>query len=242
MVDGLGRAKYDEGIFTGDLNQSTVNPGTQYYQLGIWNVALDSDEQGMGWNIGPIETLHNLGRGWAVDWRKETDIYDDDSLLVAHLDYRVPENLVHFNQFGAVEQWFSTKRAGRDVGRHLSSWRGELNWTYNREEQGYEWHQPNNVGGHYHQRDIGGVWYDNLPQSWNRGTDIYDVLSPGGTNSTTAYGFSYPGQNMSGNGPILTQHTQADLASATVPASRVSAPYPPGYAPDDPNRPITGGA
>ncbi len=242
-LDALTVGKYFEGIYTGDLNQAGggVNTRTQYYQLGIWNVALDSDEQGQGWNIGPIQSLYNLGRGWAVDWRRDTDIYDDDSALFAHLDYRASENLVHFCQFGAVEQAFTTKKAGRDTGNPLAGWEGELNWTYNREEQGYEWQQAA-AGANYHKRKIEGIWYDNLPQSWDRGTDIYDVLSPGGTNNTIEYGFSYPGQNMSGKGPIGNGHLAADQATDSVPASKVSAPYPPGYHIEDADRPIKGGA
>lgn len=244
--------KYHLGVYTGDLGMGPwVSAGTQWHQLGIWNTALDSDRTGMGWNIGPIQTLYNEGRGWAVDWRRNTTQHG------GLLNYRQAENLVHLNQFGAVEERFQTKRAGRDAGYHLPDWQGALNWTYDRWEQGYEFWRythgdPDNPGSGkdmYHQKKLpNALWYDNLGQSWSRGTDIYDVLSPGGTNYTTEYNRSYPGQGLSGDGSVVQDDSDLPSFGSWVTAGSdlfalpwISAPYAPGYHPEDPDRPIEGG-
>jgi hypothetical protein len=155
-----------------------------------------------------------------------------------------------------VEEWFQTKQAGRDTGYFLPDWEGELNWTFDRSEQGYPWHQTFHDGppDRYHQRQkINDAsdpyqphdqWYDNLPQSWNRGTDIYDILSPGGTNNTTQYDYAYPGQNMAGSGPIQQSNRGYPNYDSWVAAGSnlgdlpwLAAPYSPGYHKNDPDRP-----
>ncbi len=235
---------YLGGIYNGDLLQGPyVTAGTQYHQIGIWNTALDSGVSGPASNIGPIESLFNQGRGWAVDWRRNTATYEEDGPF-GDLNYIQAENLVHLCQMGAVEEPFSTKQAGRDRGYYLPDWEGELNWTFDRWEQGYEFHriiQDEN----YHKREIEGNWYDNLPSSWCRGTDIYDVLSPLGTNGTTQYDFSYPGQNMSGSGTnVQSEGDYPDYDDWVEAGSDLSilpwltGPYPPGYHKDDPDRPV----
>jgi hypothetical protein len=236
-----------------------VTAGTQYHQIGIWNVALDSAVTGTASNIGPIETLFNQGRGWAVDWTRNSTQYPAGGPF-DFLNYAQAENLVHLCQMGAVEERFQTKQAGRDTGYFLPDWEGALNWTFDRSEQGYDWHQTFHDGppDHYHQRQLTSdpldpyqphsAWYDNLPQSWNRGTDIYDILSPDGTNNTTGYDFSYPGQNMEGSGTIEQNDSGYPSYSDWVEAGSnlgdlpwLSGPFSPGYHKDDPNRPIKGG-
>lgn len=237
---------YWNGIYNGDLRRGPwTSAGMQYHRLGIWNRAIDVLQTG-GHAINEIAALYNEGRGWAVDWKRNTVAYANSAF--PELDYRSSENLVHLNHFGAVEEPFATKQAGRDSGWHLPDWQGALNWTYDRWEQGYEYHDIT-PGPNYHKRLIEGTYYDNLPQSWNRGTDIYDVLSPDGTNRTTAYSFAYPGQGLSGSGTFA--HNDRDLnldyddwvAAGSEPftLNRISGPYSPGYHPDDPDRPITGG-
>jgi hypothetical protein len=242
---------YEDGIYSGDLYSGPiVTAGTQYHRIGIWNVALDSDVNtgGTASNIGPIETLFNQGRGWAVDWRRNSTQHDPDSPF-GNLNYVQAENLVHLNQMGAVEEWFQTKRAGRDTGYHLPDWEGAINYTYDVTDQDQDWRQT--AGGiHHHQRFmLDNNWYDNLPQSWARGTDIYDILSPLGINNTTQYDFSYPGQQMEGNGTIEQNNSGYPSFSEWVAAGSnlsdlpwVAGPYPPGYHKDDPDRPIKAGA
>jgi hypothetical protein len=240
---------YWDGVYAGDLYMGPrVTAGTQYHRIGIWNVALDSNEEGMGSTIGPIETLFNQGRGWAVDWTRNSTQHDPDSPF-GNLNYVQAENLVHLHQPGAVEEWFQTKRAGRDTGHHLPDWEGAINYTYDVTDQGQDWRQTSG-GIHHHQRFLpDNNWYDGLGQSWARGTDIYDILAPLGTNNTTQYDFSYPGQQMEGNGTIEQDSSNypsfsewvADGADLSV-LPWLSAPYPPGYHKDDPDRPIKAGA
>jgi len=237
---------YSNGYFNGDLRKGPfVSAGMQWYQLGIWDTALDSDENGMGWNIGPIQALYNEGRGWAVDWRRNTT-QNSGSPFTEHLDYRQSENLIHLCQFGAVEEPFSTKRAGRDTGNYLPDWQGELNWTYDRQEQGYDWQRVIQDANYHQYLLLNGLYYDNLPQSWMRGTDIYDVLSPLGTNGTTQYDRAYPGQGLTGNGSVEQTvpddyPSYSDWVAAGSDILRlpwISAPYAPGYHKDDPNKPL----
>jgi hypothetical protein len=243
---------YWQGIYNGDLlSGPTITAGTQYHQIGIWNVALDSAVLGTASNIGPIKALFNEGRGWAVDWKRNTTTFDPNGPMY-YLNYQQAENLVHLNQMGAVEEWFQTKQAGRDTGYHLPDWEGALNWTFDVSDQGHEWHRTIK-DAHYHQRELTNEfgheqWYDNLPQSWLRGTDIYDILSPGGTNNTTEYDFSYPGQQMEGDADVkqdnLGYPTYVDWVRSGSNLSELpwlSGPYPPGYHKNDPDRPIKGG-
>jgi hypothetical protein len=265
---------YFGGHWLGDLNMGPyVSAGAQYYQTGIWNRSLDSGINGPGSTMDEIETLFNNGRGWAIDWRRDSipeDRYGPD----AEFAYRSSRNLVHLLQSGAVEEPFTTLQAGRDTGYHLPEWEGALDWTFSAKKNNvWWWHIYHDDGGaisdpgpggsgppppdRYHQRylsysDGHDGWYDNLPNSWDRGTDIYDILSPLGTNGTTQYDFSYPGQHMSYNGGVMTTENQddrnyPDFASWYASGANifilpwVSGPYPPGYHKDDPNRPIKGG-
>ncbi len=238
---------YDAGVYNGDLYAGpTVTAGTQYHRVGIWNTSLDSGLSGPGSNIGPIEALYNKGRGWAVDWRRNTT--QNIGVGFETTNYQQAENLVHMCQAGAVEEWFQTKQAGRDTGYFLPDWEGSFNWTFDALDREQEWHRNTHalVGGvdRYHQRQIETVWYDNLGQSWARGTDIYDVLSPGGTNFTTEYAYAYPGQNMSGSGPVEQgSRYYPDFDEWVGNGSNLNdlpwlaGPFSPGYHKDDPDRP-----
>jgi hypothetical protein len=244
---------YFLGVYNGDLYSGpTVTAGTQYSTVGIWNVALDSTVNNAGSNIGPIQTLFNEGRGWAVDWRRNSTQYDSEGPF-GHLNYVQSENLCHYLQSGAVEEPFATHQAGRDTGYFLPSEEGELNWTFDRSDLGYDWHEEIGAGSHPHTRFLGDgqggfTYFDNLPQSWARGTDIYDILSPLGTNNTTEYDFAYPGQHLSGNGTITQDNGDYPSFSDWVEAGSdlsilpwLSGPFSPGYHKDDPDRPIEGG-
>ncbi|KKL70890.1 hypothetical protein LCGC14_2100390 [marine sediment metagenome] len=193
--------KYFDDAYTGDLNE-VVTKNIAYHQIGIWNVALDSDVTGVGWNIGPIRKLYNGGKGTEIDWKVNTGVSDP---IFATLEYTQSENLVHLIQFGAVEKAFSSLETLRDTGYFLPG--GELNFTQDLRNNEYydNWHQTDhtvhNGADRFHQRQIpdgGGAddWYDNLGQSWSRGTDIYDILSPTGSNNTTQYDWAHPGQNL----------------------------------------------
>ena len=249
---------YELGFYSGDIQSSLVSAGAQYHRIGIWNVALDYGIDGPASDMGAIHVLFNRGRGWNVDWRRN----GQSTFLKEVVHYPYAENLVHLNQLGAVEEWFQTKQAGRDMGWHLPGLKGELSWTSDVSDLGKEW-QDIDAGVNYHKRLLldangGGVHYDNLPQSWHRGTDIYDILSPTeeggvsgdvGTNNTTQYDFAYPGQNQSGQGSISQGNAYwypkfADWVEAGSDLSILpwlSAPYPPGYHKDDPDRPHRGG-
>ena len=193
--DVLSAGKFFEGTYTGDLNEPFMS-NKQYHMMGIWNTALDSTQQGKGWNIGPIQALFNRGRSGVHDWKQAIETVDPSSVF-AYLNYNQQENLIHQIQFGAVEREFRSLETLRDTGYFLPG--GDLNFTSNHAQDGYfdTWHQTTDVGGHFHQRQMpDNEWYDGLGQSWNRGTDIYDILSPEGTNDTTQYDYAYPGQNL----------------------------------------------
>ena len=189
--------------YTGDLGQYTTK-NMAYNQMGIWNVALDSDVTGTGWNIGPINALYNKGRGTAVDWKGPITTTLEE--LFAYQNYIQYENLIHLVQFGAVERPFRELETLRDTGFFLPG--GNLNFTQDVRENDYfeTWHQTNhtvhNSEDRFHQIQIpfeSGLaddWYANFGQSWSRGTDIYDILSPTGSNGTTQYDYAYPGQNL----------------------------------------------
>ena len=195
--------RWFDGAYTGDLGQYTTK-NMAYHQMGIWNVALDSDVTGTGWNIGPINALYNGGFGTAVDWKEPITTTLNE--VFAYQNYIQPENLIHLVQFGVVERPFSQLETLRDTGYFLPG--GNLNFTQDvRENEYFEtWHQTDhtehNGEDRFHQIQIpfgsgqGDDWYANLGQSWSRGTDIYDILSPTGSNGTTQYDYAYPGQNL----------------------------------------------
>ncbi len=184
--------------YTGDLAQTFTIKNMQYHQIGIWNVALDSTELAYGWNRGPIDNLYNSGHGTQVDWKGPIG---DSQGGFAYLNYVQHENLVHLIQFGAVEKQFSSLETLRDTGNFLPG--GELNFTQDVRENDYweTWHQLAG-GANFHKVEIpfggSGIWYPQLGQSWTRGADIYDILSPFGCNNTTQYDWAYPGQNLPG--------------------------------------------
>ena len=251
---------YQEGYYSGDLlSGPLVAAGAQYHRVGIWNVALDLSPLGRASDMGAIHCLFNGGRGWNVDWRRNGQgVFDREPAR-----YPYSENLVHLSQMGAVEEWFQTKQAGRDTGWHLPGKKGELSWTSDVSDLGKEW-QDIDAGATYHKRvllDADGApfAYPNLPQTWHRGTDIYDILTPVeqngesddvGTNNTTQFTFAYPGQQQSGGGSISQSKGWYPKYNVWVNQWRgdlsilpwLSGPYPPGYHKDDPNRPHTGGA
>lgn len=196
---GLDDGKYFDESYTGDLALSDTQ-NIAYHQIGIWNVALDSDVTGIGWNVGPINRLYNGGQGTAIDWKQPSG---SAVFPFEYLNYVQNENLVHLIQFGAVERAFSSLETLRDTGHFLPG--GELNFTQDLRNNSYfeNWHQTDhtvrNGEDRFHQLEIpngGGVWYNNLGQSWTRGADIYDILSPTGSNNTTQYDWAYPGQQM----------------------------------------------
>lgn len=194
--DSLASGKHWAGYYTGDLNEATCT-NRQMHLLGIWNKALDSDQSGKGWNIGPINALFNKGRSGVHDWKEPIETAFGDSF--PWLNYGFQENLIHQIQFGAVEKAFSSNETLRDTGYFLPG--GDLNFTAGGNKPAVDgwheqWHQLAE-GPHQGWRDLATGWYEGFGNSWSRGTDIYDILSPTGSNNTTQYNYAYPGQNMS---------------------------------------------
>jgi hypothetical protein len=247
--DGAGASVARVGIYNGDL-QSTWITNRQIHMVGIWNTALDSTSTQAGWNIGPIEAIFNNGRSGVMDWKHPIDHRFGDSF--PYLNYTQHGNLVHQIKHGAVEKAFTSHETLRDTGYFLPD--GDANFTASSKKDtvnGWfsEWWVINPLSIRYRQREVpfgSGDWFDGFGQSWTRGTDIYDILSPLGTNSTTQYDYSYPGQNM------VSEHTQSNTAELEYPSFAewtaagsvisnlpwVSGPYPPGYHRADPDRPI----
>lgn len=196
--------KYFDNFYTGDLNQSPTN-NMAYNQIGIWNVALDTTSnikgiKDIGGNIGPIRELYNGGKGTEIDWKQPSGGLTG---VFALQNYSQHENLIHLIQFGAVEKGFHSLETLRDTGYFLPG--GDLNFTQDVRENEYfeNWHQTDHTvhdgEDRFHQREVpinSQNWFANLGQTWNRGTDIGDILSPTGSNNTTQYNWAHPGQNL----------------------------------------------
>ena len=195
----LSVGKHSDGAYNGDLNQTNIT-NAAYHQMGIWNVALDSNVNGPGTVIGPIDRLFNSGKGSEVDWKQPILL---GILPFSNLNYIQNENLIHLIQFGAVEKQFSSLETLRDTGYFLPG--GDMNFTQDVRENEYfeNWHQTDHtvIDGEdrFHQRAVpfgSSDWFANFGQTWSRGTDIHDILSPEGLNGTTQYDWAFPGQNL----------------------------------------------
>ncbi len=184
--------------YTGDLANVLTIKNMQYHQLGMWNIALDSDATGQGGNIGPINALYNGGHGTEVDWKQNVGTLTG---IFAIQNYIQSENLIHLIQFGAVEKAFSSLETLRDTGYFLPN--GDMNFTQDERDNEYwrDWHLLDESSPNFHKVELpsgSGDFFLQLGQSWMRGSDIYDILSPTGSNNTTQYDWAYPGQNLPG--------------------------------------------
>ena len=183
------------GIYYGDLggaysegdppvyDQPQIAGDAHIHQAGFWNVALDNwngnSYVGAGNGIEAIYYLYNTGRGAEIDWRQNsgpaTELTTSNAAYLQGSPYIMADNLVHFWQFGQIEQAFSTGYPGRDTGFHL--YHGDFNHT-----------------GEI--RPLGATNAGASPNSYSYTTSIADVVSPDGENGTTQSDYAYPGQQL----------------------------------------------
>jgi len=255
----LTAGSHRDGEYVGNLRNPSIASDISFHKLGMWNTALDSTATGAGNNIGQIEALLNDGRGWAVDWKRSVDAYikttgSGFTTVNTNVSYDLQESIVHLIQFGAVEEAFQTLHAIRDSGYPLPG--GEMNMLQIHEDFHQLTHAEDPPGtDRFHQIELpsgSGKWFKQTGASWTDGTDIYDVLSPLGTNGTTQYDYAYPGQQQVGVGGVGTDGGRAVQPKSEYPSFAdwvfngshltdlpwVAGPYPPGYHKDDPARPI----
>ncbi len=197
MAYNLGQSRSDAdnfnyrlGIYNGNLRYAPCS-NFQIHQMGWWNVCLDSVSEGQGSTIGPIKTLFDEGRS-TLDWRINTIVRNPNNAIDPEKSYWQSENLIHFIQYGAVEQPMSTGFPGRDTGNPL--FQGDMNMTGTsvryRDDQTEGW-----LPGNQSPEDLG---FTNTNAHYTDNTTIADVLSPDGTNGTTQFDQAYPGQNLTG--------------------------------------------
>ena len=160
----------------------------------------------------PLTWLYNRGYGTEIDWRENSGEQTDPDVQLSYVDdsvvppvtvvrtgnstnraptevykpYIQAENLVHFWQFGAVEQAMSSGHTLRDTGFHL--YKGDLNFTgvidpHNPAVEAADTsHDPSDTDTH---------------NGWTEETTIADIVSPHGENGTTlSTTIAYPGQTL----------------------------------------------
>ena len=182
---------YKNGIYTGNLRYINVN-NFQIHQFGMWNVCLDALGIGQGASIEAIKTLFNEGHGTKIDWRENILNLNAQDVLIPAGSYFQAENLIHLIQFGAVEQPMVTGFPGRDTGNPL--FQGDLNMTGTSARfQGDDMEFSNGTNPSGLTPPL-----TNTNEHFTDNTTIADVLSPTGSNGTTQFDFSYPGQNQIG--------------------------------------------
>jgi len=204
-TDGGGNIilNISNGLFMGGLRTPNSSADCQIHQFGFWNVALDrktdaGNNASLGPLIGvglidgvvassPIDYLFNAGFGTLVDWKQNSPLVTDLSNPTGSSSvYSQAGNLCHLIQFGAVEQAMSTGFPGRDTGYHVHN--GDMNFTGVTPEGRYV--------ADFNYADPGPVTATNNGNHYTDNTTIADILSPNGTNGTTAFSKCYPGQNL----------------------------------------------